>query len=80
MATGFSFEAVRVILPAVPRFACSIIPCTLAEMADVAAVAADLNGLTGLRGETGLAIRLLAGELGAIGYSLIGERGSVREL
>lgn len=49
-------------------------------MADVAAVAADLKGLIGLRGEMGLAMKLFAGELGAIVYSLIGERGSVREL
>lgn len=80
VVAGFSLDVVLVILAAVPRFACSIMPCTLAEMADVAAVAADLNGLAGLRGETGLAMKLLAGEPGAIVYSLIGERGSVREL
>ena len=66
-ATGFSFDAVRVILAAVPRLACSIMPWTLAVMADVAAVAADLNGLDGLRGETGRAMKLFTGELGGIG-------------
>jgi hypothetical protein len=51
-------------------------------MADVAADAADLRGEAGLRGETGRAMRLFAGEIGFIGlvYSLIGDRGSVREL
>ena len=77
-----SLEAVRPILPAVPRFACSIMPCTLAEIADVAAVAADLKGEAGLRGETGRAMKLLAGDPGAMVVlnSLIGERGRVREL
>ena len=61
-----SLDAVLVIRAAVPRLACSIIPCTLAEMADVAAVAADLNGEAGFSGEMGRAIMLLAGEIGCI--------------
>jgi hypothetical protein len=65
-----------------PRFACSIIPCTLAEMADVADVAADLRGEVGRIGDmavVGRAIMLFAGEVGYF-RSLIGERGRVREL
>ncbi len=54
----FSRDACRLSLPAVvaPRFACSIIPCAAAEMADVAAEAADLRGEAGLRGEIGRAM------------------------
>ena len=81
----FSLLAVRLSLAAVavpPRFACSIIPCILAEMADVAAVAADLRGEVGRMGDmavVGRAIMLFAGELGRQ-TSLMGERGRVREL
>lgn len=80
VVAGFSFDAVRVSFAVVLRFACSIMPCIEAEMAEVAAVAAVLNGDAGLRGDVGRAIMLFVGEEGAIAYSLIGERGSVLEL
>lgn len=82
LALTLSLETVRAILPVVPRFACSIIPCTLAEIAEVAAVAADLKGEAGLSGEMGRAMKLLVGDAGAMMVlnSLMGERGSVREL
>ena len=63
-------EAVRVsfvVVAVPPRLACSIMPWTLAEMADVAAVAADLRGEVGRMGDkfvVGRAIMLLAGEMG----------------
>ena len=84
---AFSRDAVRLSFPAVAalRFACSIIPCAAAEMADVAADAADFNGEAGLRGDMGRAINDFAGEEGFKGLvvvwsPLMGERGSVREL
>jgi hypothetical protein len=66
----FSFDAVRVSFAAVavpPRLACSIMPCTLAEIADDAAVAADFRGEFARTGDiavVGRAIMLFAGELG----------------
>lgn len=79
---AFSLEAVRVNLPAaaVPRLALSIMPCIEAEIALDAADAAVLSGEAGFNGETGRAIMLLAGEMGAMGSSLTGERGNVLEL
>lgn len=58
-AACFSCDAVRVSFEAValpPRFACSIMPWKLAEMADVAADAALLRGDAGFKGETGRAM------------------------
>lgn len=66
-AAAFSLLALRVNLAAVPRLACSINPCTLAEMADDAVVAAVLRGEDGFSGEravVGRAIMLFAGEAG----------------
>jgi hypothetical protein len=66
----FSFDAVLVSFAAVavpPRRACSIMPCTLAEIADDAAVAADFKGEFARTGDiavVGRAIMLFAGELG----------------
>lgn len=66
-ASCFSFDAVRASRDAWPwpRLACSIIPCTEAEMAEVAAFAAVLSGDVGFSGDTGRAIMLLAGDEGA---------------
>lgn len=64
---------------AVPRFACSIMPCTDAEIADVATDATDLSGDAGLSGEMGRAIMLLIGDAGAMEYSLPSGFGNVRE-
>lgn len=81
VVVAFSLDAVRVnfAVAAVPRFACSSIPCTEAEIAEVAAVAADLNGEVGFIGDmAGRAIMLLAGEVGAAAakpVSLTGDRG-----
>lgn len=76
VVVALSFDAVRLRRAVAPRFACSYMPCTLAETA----VAAVLSGEAGLRGDVGRAIMLpLTGEV-LTGYSLIGERGRVREL
>lgn len=75
VAVVLSFDAVRFRRAAAPRFACSNMPCMLAETA----VAAVLSGEAGLSGDVGRAIMLLVGEV-FTGYSLIGERGRVREL
>ena len=80
-AVAFSLLAVRVrpraVTPA-PRLACSTMPCSEALMALVAAEAAVFKGEAGFRGDVGRAMYEwgLAGEV----HSLIGERGSVREL
>ena len=77
----FSLLAVRVrpraVAPAL-RLACSTMPCKDALMAFVATVAAALRGEAGLRGDVGRAMKecCLVGD----GWSLIGERGRVREL
>lgn len=78
--TALSFEAVRAFAAtfAVPRFACSTIPARDAEMADVAAEAAFFRGEFG-RPKGKYEWVVLVGDAGS-SFSLIGERGSVREL
>jgi hypothetical protein len=81
---AFSLEAVRftpaATLPA-PRFACSTIPCSEADMALVAEFVAVLSGEAGFSGEAGREIwNGLVGEYAAGLTGLIGERERVREL
>lgn len=58
LLAAFPLDSVRrkpaAAVPA-PRFACSTMPCSEAEMALVAALAAVLSGETGLSGDIGRA-------------------------